>query len=592
MAAPTGTSPFVPASRAAAKARDMGSPGSLPSETSPDARFALWGAMPFDKERGRKPVKPARPTRPRPRTSRESAFEGDRIAKVMARVGLCSRRDAEEWVRAGRVAVNGMILTDPARNITDDDEVTVDGQPLLAPEKTRLFLFNKPRGLVTTDHDPEGRPTVFAWLAHHHPDLPRVISIGRLDINTEGLLLLTNDGGLARVLELPATGWLRRYRVRAHGTTTPDAVAALKNGVTIDGVDYQPVDASLDRVQGANTWLTVALREGKNREVRRVLEHLGLEVNRLIRLSYGPFQLGEAPDGAVEEVKTRVLMDQLGPHLIAQAGADFSSLRRDEEAAHQASQDEAERPPPKRNKPVAGARKHVSVVRAKRGAQDTGERVRTERGATTDRRGRTVQVERVAAAVAPREPVDTRNGRRFRAERSGGPDAGKRGRPDGARSSRDERPKTRHRDERAPARDRDARPPRRDRDERAPTRFSRDERPGRSGSSTDRPAPRAGRDERPARSRTPDDRAKPPRRDERPPARFGRDERPARFDAGRPPARSSVGKPGGRPPPGKSGGRPPSGKPGGRPFAGKPGGGRSGFRPDGGGGRSGGNRPR
>ena len=443
--------------------------------------------MTFDKERGRKTVKPpARPRKPRlgpPR--RESAFEGDRVAKVMARVGVCSRRDAEAWIRAGRVTVNGLIITDPAKNITHEDQVTVDGRQLAEPEKTRLFLFNKPRGLVTTDHDPEGRPTVFAWLEHHHPDLPRVVSIGRLDINTEGLLLLTNDGGLARVLELPATGWLRRYRVRAHGTTTPDAVAALKDGVTIDGVDYQPVEATLDRVQGANTWLTVALREGKNREVRRVLEHLGLEVNRLIRLSYGPFQLGEAPDGAVEEVRTRVLMDQLGPGLIVASGADFSSLRREEESAYMAERDAAAAPPPKRDKPEAGKRKHVSALRAERPSRDAGERVRTERGATTDRRGRTVKVERVAAAVATREAPDTRNGRRFQAERTTGPETGKRGRPDGARSSRDDRAKPR---------------------------------------SDDRAKPRS--DDR-AKSRS-DDRAKSPRRDDRPPARFGRDERPAR----------------------------------------------------------------
>ena len=366
--------------------------------------------------------KPFAKPRARPRGA-ESAFEGERIAKMMARAGLCSRRDAEEWVRAGRVVVNGTVLADPAVNVTEADRVTVDGQPLAKPEKTRLFLFNKPRGLVTTDHDPEGRPTVFDYLAHHHPDLPRLISIGRLDITTEGLLLLTNDGGLARVLELPATGWMRRYRVRAHGTTTPDAVTALKDGVTIEGVAYQPIEASLDRVQGANVWLTVALREGKNREVRRVLEHLGLEVNRLIRLSYGPFQLGEAPDGAVEEVRTRVLMDQLGPTLIAEANADFSTLRRDEEDAHRRTLDAQAMPPPKRERPVPGKRKHVSVLRTER-EEAAGPRVRTERGATADRRGRTVAVERKSAAHPKADAPDTRNGRRFRQERDGAREGG------------------------------------------------------------------------------------------------------------------------------------------------------------------------
>ena len=517
--------------------------------------------MTSDKERGRRTVKPpVRPRKTRPGPSRrESAFEGDRVAKVMARVGVCSRRDAEAWIRAGRVTVNGLVITDPARNITSEDQVTVDGRPLAEPEKTRLFLFNKPRGLVTTDHDPEGRPTVFAWLEHHHPELPRVVSIGRLDINTEGLLLLTNDGGLARVLELPATGWLRRYRVRAHGTTTADAVAALKNGVTIDGVDYQPVEATLDRVQGANTWLTVALREGKNREVRRVLEHLGLEVNRLIRLSYGPFQLGDAPDGAVEEVRTRVLMDQLGPGLIVASGADFSMLRREEETAYMAERDAAAAPPPKRDKPEAGKRKHVTALRAERPNRDPGERVRTERGATTDRRGRTIKVERVAAAAVPREAPDTRNGRRFRAERTGS-ETGKRGRPDGARSSREDR----------------AKPPRRE--ERPAARFGRDDRPARSAPREERPPFRGNRDDRSGGG------AK------------SRDARSPRFDAGRPDARVTrqgerpdIGKPGGRFG-GKPSGRPSGGKPGVRGPNGSSGGRPGGSRPDGS--RPGGSGPR
>ena len=222
--------------------------------------------------------------------------EGSRIAKVMARAGLCSRRDAEAWIAAGRVSVNGKVLESPAYNVSDVDDVRVDGQRLGAPERTRLFLFHKPRGLVTTARDPEGRPTIFDALP---PDLPRVVAIGRLDINTEGLLLLTNDGGLARVLELPATGWLRRYRVRAHGAVDQSKLDSLSGGISLDGVDYAAIEAKLDREQGSNAWITMGLREGKNREIKKVLEHLGLAVNRLIRISFGPFELGDLAEGEV-----------------------------------------------------------------------------------------------------------------------------------------------------------------------------------------------------------------------------------------------------------------------------------------------------
>ena len=210
----------------------------------------------------------------------------------------------------------------PAFNVSETDDVRVDGKPLAAPERTRLFLFHKPRGLVTTARDPEGRKTVFAVLP---PDLPRLVAIGRLDINTEGLLLLTNDGGLSRVLELPSTGWLRRYRVRAHGTIDQAALDRLADGVTIDGVDYLGVEAKLDREQGANAWLTLGLREGKNREIKKILEHLGLAVNRLIRVSFGPFELGDLPEGEVMEVRTRVLRDQLGVKLAKEANVDFDA---------------------------------------------------------------------------------------------------------------------------------------------------------------------------------------------------------------------------------------------------------------------------
>ncbi|MEZ5856795.1 MAG: pseudouridine synthase [Hyphomicrobiaceae bacterium] len=240
-----------------------------------------------------------------------------RIAKAMARAGLCSRRDAERWIVEGRVKVNGEVLASPARDVGPADKVMVDGQPLPGAEPPKLWRYHKPRGLVTTHRDPEGRPTVFEKLP---PELGRVISIGRLDVTSEGLLLLTNDGALARHLELPATGWLRRYRVRAHGRITADALERLKDGVVVDGIEYGPVEATLDKEQGANVWLTVGLREGKNREVRKILAHLGLDVNRLIRISYGPFQLQDLATGATDMVRRRVLADQLGTVLARELG--------------------------------------------------------------------------------------------------------------------------------------------------------------------------------------------------------------------------------------------------------------------------------
>ncbi len=240
------------------------------------------------------------------------AAEPMRIAKAIAHAGLCSRRDAEALIAAGRVAVNGKMLTTAAHLVSPSDKITVDGTPLPEPVATRLWRYHKPRGLVTSHKDPQGRKTVFEALP---PGLPRVVSVGRLDFNTEGLLLLTTDGALARHLELPSTGWLRRYRVRAHGRVSQQALDALSRGVTIGGVRYGPVEARLDREQGANLWLTISLREGKNREVKRIAEQLGLTVNRLIRVSFGPFTLGDLAEGAVEEVKRRVLRDQLGAKL-------------------------------------------------------------------------------------------------------------------------------------------------------------------------------------------------------------------------------------------------------------------------------------
>jgi 23S rRNA pseudouridine2605 synthase len=248
---------------------------------------------------------------------------GDRLAKIIARAGLCSRRDAELWIKDGRISVNGKVVKTPAFNVTDKDKIKVDGQPLAAKQGTRVWLYHKPAGLVVTEKDPEGRPTIFEALEEH--GLPRVVTIGRLDINTEGLLLLTNDGGLKRTLELPATGWLRKYRVRAFGTVTQAQLDQLREGIEVDGIKYGPIDATLERDQGSNVWLEVALREGKNREVKNVLAALGLQVNRLIRVSFGPFQLGEIREGDVETVKARVLREQLGKRLTEESGADFDS---------------------------------------------------------------------------------------------------------------------------------------------------------------------------------------------------------------------------------------------------------------------------
>jgi len=230
---------------------------------------------------------------------KQSEKPGERIAKVMARAGLCSRREAEAWIAAGRVAVNGATLKTPAVVVSPADMIAVDGKPIPAKEPTRLWRYHKPRGVVTTARDPEGRPTVFDGLP---AGLPRVVTVGRLDLNSEGLLLLTNDGELKRRLELPAAGWRRRYRVRVHGAADPADLAALAGGVTIDGIHYGPINGTLDRQKGDNAWLTLEITEGKNREIRRICEHLGWPVSRLIRVAFGPFELGDLAPGAVTEV--------------------------------------------------------------------------------------------------------------------------------------------------------------------------------------------------------------------------------------------------------------------------------------------------
>jgi 23S rRNA pseudouridine2605 synthase len=305
--------------------------------------------------------------------------QGERIAKVIARAGLASRREAEAWIAAGRVAVNGKAIGSAALNVRQEDRISVDGRPLPTRERTRLFLYHKPRGLLTTHRDARGRPTIFANLPKQ---LPRLISVGRLDLNTEGLLLLTNDGGLARVLELPSTGWLRRYRVRAHGRVSAEQLAALRQGISVGGVRYGPIEASIDRVQASNLWLTFAIREGKNREVKNVLGHLGLAVNRLIRVSFGPFQLGDLAPGEIEEVKTRVLREQIGERVAALMHADFSAPRIERrEFATPPS-------PPPRSKPQASAARPHRVARKRDVSPAAFGRIGEPERARREKRGR------------------------------------------------------------------------------------------------------------------------------------------------------------------------------------------------------------
>ncbi len=290
-----------------------------------------------------KPKAPSKPKTP----------DGERIAKVLSRAGIASRREAERLIELGEVAVNGKVITSPALNVTAADKITVRGEPVGAPEPARLWLYYKPEGLVTSTSDEKGRDTVFDHLPE---DMPRVMSVGRLDLNSEGLLLLTNDGELKRRLELPSTGWLRKYRVRVKGNPTEPEIEPLRKGITIDGERFQPMEVKIDRHQGANAWLTVGLREGRNREIRRAMDHIGVTVNRLIRVSYGPFRLNELEPGDVEEIKPRVLREQLG--MTEEAEAPKPVLRRaPRKAAGQPGGEAAAPRPPRTGDAVSRAAK-------------------------------------------------------------------------------------------------------------------------------------------------------------------------------------------------------------------------------------------
>jgi 23S rRNA pseudouridine2605 synthase len=284
----------------------------------------------------------------------EGTPEGERIAKVLSRAGVASRREAERLIELGEVTVNGKTITSPALNVTAQDRITVRGELVGQPEPPRLWLYYKPEGLVTSASDEKGRDTVFDHLPE---DMPRVMSVGRLDLNSEGLLLLTNDGELKRRLELPSTGWLRKYRVRVNGNPTEPEIEPLRKGITIEGERFQPMEVKIDRHQGANAWLTVGLREGKNREIRRAMAHIGLTVNRLIRVSYGPFRLNELKPGEVEEIKPRILREQLG---LADEGDDPKAkptLRRAPRPAAKGAEGAAAAKPKAPLKPGEGQRR-------------------------------------------------------------------------------------------------------------------------------------------------------------------------------------------------------------------------------------------
>ncbi|KKB08722.1 pseudouridine synthase [Devosia chinhatensis] len=493
----------------------------------------------------------------------------DRLAKVIARAGLCSRRDAEGWIADGRVSVNGKKVVTPAFNVTSRDKIEVDGLPLAARQGTRIWLYHKPAGLVVTEKDPEGRPTIFEAL--DRMGLPRVLTVGRLDINTEGLLLLTNDGGLKRVLELPSTGWLRRYRVRAYGSVTQVQLDALKQGITVDGIQYGPITATLEREQGSNVWIVLGLREGKNREVKNVLGSLGLEVNRLIRVSYGPFQLGELAEGGVEMVKARMLRDQLGKKLAESAGVDFESEMPDFEP--QREENYRVRSPRDRDH----ARPNPSREAARAGKSGFSSRAE-ERPTGRPRRVHFDDDGRAPEAYTPKGADRKRPDRDDQPARSFGKPAPRGDRPEGGKSFGNKSFGDK------PRRDFGDRPPRRDDDR--PARGNFGDRPARGGFNDrpkrdfgDKPA-RGNVGDRPARGPRPErsfeDR---PKRDygDRPQRAFGdkpsRGPRPDRpfgdRPQGRPAGKSFGDRPQGRPA-GKSFGDRPQGRPAGKPFGDRP----------------------
>ena len=326
--------------------------------------------------------KPARKKAPQTPAEAPKTPEGERIAKVLSRAGIASRREAERLIEAGEVTVNGKIITSPALNVTAKDKITVSGQPVAEPEPPRMWLYYKPEGLVTSESDEKGRDTVFDNLPE---DMPRVMSVGRLDLNSEGLLLLTNDGEIKRRLELPSTGWLRKYRVRVNGNPMDPDLDPLRKGIVVEGEKFQPMIVSLDRIQGANAWLTVGLREGRNREIRRAMSAIGLQVNRLIRTSYGPFSLGELEPGQVQEVKPRVLRDQLG---LTGETADL---------------------PEDRKKPEPGAKRVLKPRPKPEGAAKPGEKPRAFRSADfADRGPRPGGKPGAKPGAAPRKPAGPR----------------------------------------------------------------------------------------------------------------------------------------------------------------------------------------
>jgi 23S rRNA pseudouridine2605 synthase len=367
---------------------------------------------------------------------KETTPAGERIAKRIARAGLCSRRDAERWIADGRVAVDGEVLTSPAFTVTAASRITVDGQPLPDAEAPRLFRLHKPTGVLTAARDPDGRKTIADLIP---AELPRLMPVGRLDLNSEGLLLLTNDGGLKRRLELPATGWQRRYRVRVHGAVDEAKLDALKRGITIEGFDYGPIEAVLERTVGSNAWLQVALREGKNREIRKVMEHFGWPVSRLIRVSFGPFQLGNLDKGGIEEIKGKVLKEQLG--VLLEGGSETPKRRTRRPAVKSAPRPaakaeaawlEAPKPAPRLAARLRLPKSTAAIVGNQEAGSEPAAAPATGRQVT--RRPGTRGGKRLPARgqAGPRSSGTRSGGPRSDGPRSGGPGSGK-GRPGGGR---------------------------------------------------------------------------------------------------------------------------------------------------------------